>query len=76
MDKAEALARIAETDGNSIVVEHVRTGTRYWLERDVVENSTDGFVYGHYVDRSLRRRGTYRWFFLKNVRYSHGDRAA
>ena len=66
MNTAEALAAIKANDGKPVIVVS-KSGTRYWLEREVVECALDEFVYGFNVDYNHRRRGDYKWFYLKNV---------
>lgn len=69
MNQSQALALFSTNNCHMIVVENIKSGVRYVLERCVVEQADEEFVYGHYVNRNPRRRGTYRWFFLKSVRF-------
>jgi hypothetical protein len=52
---------------NIIVVS--RSGVQYCVNRDIVETCEDDFVYGYFINRNFRRKGTFRWFSLRNMRF-------
>lgn len=67
MNTQEALKAFEVSGGRSIIVAS-KGGTQYWLDLDVVQASSDEYVYGTFVNKNQRRKCDYRWFFLKNVK--------
>ena len=71
MHREEVLA-LFDRHGHTLIVRNKQSGIEYYLHRDIVENSTDGFVYGYFVKQNPRCRATYKWFFLQSVEFITG----